>query len=192
MDGPGSGNYLRWSAKSTTGSQHRVDIRRMRQQGRLEQGTIGWLSWSTRTISYRVEAKCLILNYRYRPIDGEWEDVKETVIFDWTVCNYGGKRAWLLCPNCNRRVAVLYGASRYFLCRHCYNLTYKSQQVQRYDRLMMKAQAIRERLGGSINLAMPFPDKPKAMHWKTYHRLREEAKQANHLSWLLIGTWFGF
>jgi hypothetical protein len=192
MGGPGSGDYLRWSTKSTIGSQHRVDIRRMRQQGRLEQGTSGWLSWSwndkqTRSISYRVEADCFILNYRWG-----WEDVQETVMFDWTACNYGGKRAWFLCPGCNRRVAVLYGAGRYFWCRHCYNLTYASQQVQYYERLMNKASAIRERLGGSINLSLPFPEKPKGMHWGTYQRLREEAKQANRLSWLLIGKQFGF
>ena len=137
MGGRGSGNWYKWDSKSTTESQYRVDIRWMRQQGRLEQGKTGWLTWSTRTISYRVEAKCLILNYRYRPRDGEWENVQETVMFDWTVCNYGGKRAWLLCPNCNRRVAVLYGAGKYFFCRHCYNLTYASQQVQGYERLMM-------------------------------------------------------
>lgn len=196
MGGSGSGDYLRWSTKSTTGSQHRVDIRWMRQQGRLKQGSTGWLSWSlngkqTGNIGYRVEAKYLILNYRYRPSGGEWEDVQETVMFDWTACNYGGKRAWLLCPNCDRRVAVLYGAGRYFLCRHCYNLTYASQQVQRYDRLMMKAQAIRERLGGSANLLELFPEKPKGMHWETYQRLREESEQANNLSWVLIGRRYG-
>jgi hypothetical protein len=192
MGGLGSGDYLRWCTKSTTGSQHRVDMREMRQQGRLEQGKTGWLSWTrndkqTRSISYRVKADCLILNYRWG-----WEDVQETVMFDWTACNYGGKRAWFLCPGCNRRVAVLYGAGRYFLCRHCYNLTYASQQVQRYERLMMKARAIRESLGGSINLSLPFPEKPKGMHWGTYQRLREEAEQAYRLSWLLIGKQFGF
>ena len=57
---------------------------------------------------------------------------------------------------------------------------------------MMKTRAIRKRLGGSIDLLSPFPEKPKGMHWETYQRLREEAEQANHLSWLLIGKQLGF
>jgi hypothetical protein len=50
-----------------------------------------------------------------------------------TPCNYGGKRWWFICPlvingkACNRRVGVLYlGGGKYFGCRHCYNLTYRS------------------------------------------------------------------
>ena len=196
MGGSGSGNYLRWGTKSITGSQHRVDIRWMRQQGRLEQGTSGWLSWSlndkqTGVISYRVEANCLILNYRYRPSGGEWEDVQETVMFDWTACNYGGKRAWLLCPNCDRRVAVLYGAGRYFLCHHCYNLTYGSQQESMPDRLMRKARKIRARLGASNNLMESILFKPKNMHQKTFDRLRREADHANDLSLIIMGQRLG-
>ena len=50
-----------------------------------------------------------------------------------TLCNYGGRRWWFICPlvingrSCNRRVGVLYlGNGKYFGCRHCYNLTYQS------------------------------------------------------------------
>jgi hypothetical protein len=54
-------------------------------------------------------------------------------------------RWWFVCPlvvngrPCNRRVGKLYlpGASRYFGCRHCYDLTYTSCQEhdKRVDRL---------------------------------------------------------
>jgi hypothetical protein len=168
----------------------------MKKQGYLRPAAIGILSWSwsgkqTGFINYRMEAGRMVLNYRYRRHGEEWEDVEQVISFDWTPCNYGGKRTWFLCPHCNRRVAVLYGAGRYFLCRHCYNLTYASQQAQRYARLREKAQAIRQRLGGSANLLEPFPDKPKGMHWKTYYRLRQKAEHANHFSLVLAAQQFG-
>ncbi|MCA9947859.1 MAG: hypothetical protein KC449_30465, partial [Anaerolineales bacterium] len=51
-------------------------------------------------------------------------------------CNFGGHRYWFICPltangrYCGRRVGKLYLApgSRYFACRHCQNLTYRSSQ----------------------------------------------------------------
>ncbi len=46
MGGSGSGNYLRWSTKSTTGSQHRVDIRWLKKQRYLRPGAFGLLTWS--------------------------------------------------------------------------------------------------------------------------------------------------
>jgi hypothetical protein len=40
-----------------------------------------------------------------------------------------------------------------------------------YFRDIDKAQKIRMRLGGSAVMSERFPDKPKGMHWRTYHRL---------------------
>ena len=77
----------------------------------------------------------------------------------------------------------MYSDGRYYLCRHCYDLAYRSQGWDRADRLMEKARRIRVRLGGSVNLFELFPWKPKGMHWKTYWRLRNESEQANLASW---------
>ena len=197
MGGTGSGSWYRWDSKDTTESQYRVDIRWMRKQGYLRPGMAGAFSWSRRReqtgwISFRVEQDQIVLNYRQRPNGGEWEDLEEVVKFDRTACNYGGHRMWFLCPHCWRRVAVLYGAGRYFLCRHCYDLTYSSQQLSPSDRLMEKARKIRQRLGGSNDLSEPFPDKPKGMHWHTYWRLHEKAEQAEEIAWMLIGRRFFF
>lgn len=196
MGGTGSGSWYRWGSKATTESQHRVDIRWMRKHGYLRAGKFGFLSWSRRReqtgwISFRVEQDQVVLNYRQRPNGGEWEDVEEVVKFDRTACNYGGYRMWFLCPRCWQRVAVLYGAGKYFLCRHCYDLTYTSQQESGPDRLMRKARKIRVRLGVGGNLTEPILFKPKNMHQKTFDRLRKEADHASLRSLLLMGQRLG-
>ena len=86
----------------------------------------------------------------------------------------------VLCPGagCGRRVALLYGPRKYFLCRHCYDLVYESQRENRMNRALCRAQTIRERLGGSANMTKPFPEKPKGMHWERYERLWWEHQEA--------------
>ena len=70
-----------------------------------------------------------------------------------------------------------------FACRHCYRLAYTCQREPNYSWAINRAQAIREKLGGTGNLFMPFPQKPKGMHWRTYHRLRLAHEQADARSW---------
>jgi len=196
MGGSGSGNRYRWDSNSTTESQRRIDIRWLKNQGYLRPGHIGFLSWSrgneqTGSIGYRMETDRMVLNYRHRPRGGEWENVKQVVLFDRTQCNYGEHRTWMLCPRCWQRVALLYGAGKYFWCRHCYDLTYSSQQESRPDRLMRKARKIRARLGASNNLMESILFKPKNMHQKTFDRLRREADHASNLSLIIMGQRLG-
>ena len=196
MGGYGSGRWYSWGGKTTTESQHRIDIRWLKKQGYLRPGTTGSVLWSYRdeqtgSIRYRMESDRMVLLYRHRPRDGEWEPVEQEVSFNRTPCNYGGYRTWFFCPRCWKRVAVLYGAGKYFFCRHCYNLTYGSQQEGRSDRLMRKARKIRKRLGASNNLMEPILFKPKNKHQKTFDRLRREADHANNLSWLIMGQRWG-
>ncbi len=196
MGGSGSGSWYRWDSKQTTENQHRIDIRWLKKQGYLPPGNFGLLSWSQRnkqtgSIGFKMEAERMVLNYRHRPQGEKWENVEQAVSLARTPCNYGGHRKWFLCPRCWKRVAVLYGAGKYFFCRHCYDLTYSSQQENRPDRLMRKSRKIRERMGGGANLLDPFPDKPKKMHWKTYWRLRGRAEHAEAQSWLIWGYQLG-
>ena len=44
---------------------------------------------------------------------------------------------------------------------------------------MLKAQRIRQRLGGDGSLGEPFPEKPKGMHWRTYERLRDDEERVS-------------
>jgi hypothetical protein len=115
------------------------------------------------------------------------------VSLDWTACNFGGERPWFVCPSvgCSRRVAVLYGPGRYFLCRHCYELAYQSQRDNAMERALLKAQAIRKRLGGSANMMEPFPEKPKGMHWSTYDRLFCEHHESQMEQLIGMREWLG-
>jgi hypothetical protein len=179
----GSGNWHRFDKKTTTGECHGVGVRYLHREGLLEPGRWFSLRWSragreTGSIRGAVEGsgrpERVLLLYRYRSgPGGEWEDVHEPVTLDWSACNFGGARPWFVCPGdeCGRRVAILYSAGRYFLCRHCYDLSYESQREDKLQRALRRAQKIRERLGGSASLMDPFPEKPKGMHWRTYEWL---------------------
>lgn len=183
MGGPGSGNRIRLWTKDTTESQKWLDVRWLKKQGYLDKHiSYGTLSWScgdreSGSIQFRISNDKMTLIYKFRYRDSEWEDVEQTVFFDKTPCNFGGYRYWFLCPRCSRRVAVLYGAGKYFLCRHCYNLCYSSQQENYLDRQMRKSRKIRRRLGASESLFDPIFFKPKRMHGETFIRLSREATE---------------
>lgn len=195
MGGYGSGRWYRFvSKRDTVEGQHSVDVRWLGRHnyfprdGSIRAGTLRWSRGDRETGSIGVVAwpDRLELSYRHRA-GGDWQDVRETVRLTYTACNYGGQRPWFVCPavGCGRRVAVLYGAGRYFLCRHCYGLAYESQSEDMAGRLRDKAQRIRRRLGGSASLIEPFPRKPWGMHWRTYERLQEEAELAGLASLVL-------
>jgi hypothetical protein len=179
MGGVGSGNWHRFDMKTTTDECQTIDVRHLHRNGLLRTGHSVSLRWSQAgkqigSVGGVAHDDRVTFFYRHREgMGGEWEDVRETVALEWTPCNFGGERPWFLCPGagCGRRVAVLYGPGRYFLCRHCYDLRYRSQREDSMYGALRRAQKIRERLGGSANMTEPFPEKPKGMHWKTYERL---------------------
>jgi len=167
----------------------------MKKRGYLTPGAMGTLSWScggepTGSIRYITHPDHIQLIYRSREHGGEWEDLSYPVYFEETECHYGGTRKWFLCPGlgCSRRVAVLYGAGKYFLCRTCNNLAYSSQNEGRAQRASRKSRKIIERLGGDPYCDY-YPDKPKGMHWKTYNRLIRKAEYFENLSWHYMGQW---
>ncbi len=100
------------------------------------------------------------------------------VEMDWTRLPSGGKRPWFLCPSCGRRCGVLYSLGSRIICRKCGGLTYESQNEPRHFRALRKAQKILGRLGGSANMAEPFPSRPRYMHRRTYQRLRRQYEAA--------------
>jgi hypothetical protein len=188
LGGLGSGNRYRSDKKITTDECRSLDIRRFHREGLLKPGH--WFSWSWRRAEQEVASvgalvyeDKLVLSYRSKS-GGEWEDVREPVSLEWTPCNFGGERPWFVCPGavngkrCGRRVAILYGPGKYFLCRHCYDLRYESQREDKKDRALRRAQKVRQRLGGSANILESFPERPKGMHHDTYMRLFREHHEA--------------
>ena len=176
MGGPGSGNWYRWDKRTTTEEVKRIDIRFMKKHGYLSPGrrTLSWSCGgeSSGYIQYTMYSDCMILDYKFRRNGGEWEPVKQTIWFDETDCNYGNTRKWFLCPHCNKRVAVLYGADKLFLCRHCYKLPYASQSEGYLDRLSRKADKLSGKLEADEYIEARELLKPKGMHWRTFYRLK--------------------
>ena len=113
-----------------------------------------------------------------------FEDKACIVRIEWSFCNYGGHRPWFRCPiaGCERRVAILYFGSE-LACRQCCGLAYRTQRVPAHYRAIYRAQAMRQKLGGSLNLPLPLPVRPKGMHWETYFRLCREAEGWESRSW---------
>lgn len=104
MGGVGSGNRYRYDKKSTTDECPGLDVRNLHRKGLLKPGGSFRSSWSwfgkeTASIGGRVYRDRVVLSYRHRNrMNGEREDVEETVGLSWSSCNFGGERPWFVCP----------------------------------------------------------------------------------------------
>ena len=171
----GGFNSGRHGGKRTTNSMNNLDIRRVHRAGRLEPGDSCTWSWtrnfdSVSRISMQAGNDSVTLSYRITDPLGESRDYSYPVMIEWTPCNYGGRRAWWVFPDCGRRVAVLWGGRRY-ACRHCHDLAYKSTRTAPGSECYARANKIRARLGWGGGVASAPGSKPKGMHWTTYTRL---------------------
>jgi len=121
-----------------------------------------------------------------RKLPKEARPLPEVILFEgeritttWTDMHFGGRRQWFLCPSCDRRCAVIYkkGKGPLWGCRVCLDGRYESEHKSPQARRLQKAFKIRERLGQTEgNLHLPFPERPRQMHHRTYDRIRAEAK----------------
>ncbi len=165
--------------KKTTEDCRSLDVRKLQRDGLLNNGSsFGW-SWTRNgekiaSIQLKVGDNRVTLDYRHQRNSSEWKNQNYPVLLEWTPCNYGGLRAWFKCPasGCDRRVAKLHiGSAGIFACRHCYQLAYASQRENADDRATRQAGKIRNRLGWEPGILNGHGEKPKGMHWQTYHRL---------------------
>ena len=167
-----------YTSKSTVESKCAVSVHYLNKQGCLFEGSHGSLSWSCGdaplgSVGYNVKANGIQFSYRSRRSDyADWENIELFIQFDYTACHYGNQRTWLLCPQCQQRVAVMYCEDGNFQCRKCSQLNYRTQHENRAERQSTKAQRIRRKLGGDVSMANPFPDKPKGMHWPNLSTVR--------------------
>lgn len=173
----GSSSSGRRGGKRTTSDMWALDVRKVQREGGLEPGETFGCTWRSRggeviaSVDLKAETDRVRLDYQ-RKVDGQWQARRYPVEIAWTACHYGGQRAWWLCPGagCGRRVAVLYGGSR-FECRHCQDLAYKSQRQAPDERAYKRADALRARLGWGPGVIHGPGGKPKGMQWRTFWRL---------------------
>jgi hypothetical protein len=179
MGGFGSGRH---GGRDTTDNCRSLDVRRLQRERMLTPGHAFKWQWArdgkeVASIQMRIEVNCVILDYRTRINGGDWKPMEYPVYLEWTGCNYGGQRAWFLCPamGCGRRMAKLFmGRSGIFACRHCYRLAYACQRENGDSRATRRADKIRERLGWEPGILNGNGRKPKGMHWRTFERLSAE------------------
>jgi hypothetical protein len=189
MGGRGSGRHWGCQTKGRAEQCPALDVRRLHRDGLLRPGQSYPYHWSRNgeraaSIGITTMEDQIVLSYQRSVAGGEWQSEQFPVLLEWLPCNYGGQRAWFRCPasGCGRRVAILYG-NGIFACRHCHRLAYSSQRIQTWDRALRRAQAIRQRLGGTANMYDPFPERPRSMHLPTYFELRRQHDDANAHSW---------
>jgi len=105
-------------------------------------GLITWTSYwgdknsiSVQTIGLDDDPRLRIFYTSTDNQTGEKRDFDYDIPLTTTPCHFGGKRHWFICPwyrngvYCGRRVGTLYKGGDYFACRHCYGLTYESQNA---------------------------------------------------------------
>jgi len=135
----------------------------------------------------------LRLAYTVDPIRGDSFEEEHPIPVEYTEPNFGGVRPWFRCPGvvegetCRRRVRKLYlpNGGRYWLCRECYDLGYRSSRTSgnalkqaelRYRRAFAKADAKNRR--PHPNGEPWLPDRPKGMHYDTFDELMQEVRAA--------------
>jgi hypothetical protein len=156
MGGLGSGNhyhYWRGSKKTIVENCHDIDANRWTREGILKAGSTRAGSWrwtyrSGRDFSVNYEVNTLDLAAAWVRLSYSWvwaasqqgASADYCVRLTTTRPRFGGLRWWFLCPlvingwPCERRAGKLYlpPHGRYFGCRQCHELTYRS--VQEHDK----------------------------------------------------------
>ncbi|MFN8493989.1 MAG: hypothetical protein U0350_40700 [Caldilineaceae bacterium] len=190
----GRGRWSRWEKKNTTDAYESLDMQTFTASIDLTRPR--WGSWTWTRTNYFGERKSSISyivepgrGVRLRYKSGE-QDYNYLVSVVTTKPNYGGVRYWWLCPQCGRRVRILYGGKR-FLCRKCHRLTYATSQASKgnyAERTRNRLWAIRHKLKATGSLEDDLPDKPRWMHHDTYWRLVRDYYQLKDLldtAWVL-------
>jgi hypothetical protein len=149
MGGPGSGGWFRCDKKGAVEDHQRLDVRELHRERGIKPG-----DWMT-------------VQYEWCGAPGSQE-----VHFDWTPCHFGGKRPWLICMDCGRRVGVIYLRVKKFACRHCHDLTYRS--CQESDSRFGKFLQNYDGAGGAEDLPLFFLKGYVSMRMKRVETLKKE------------------
>jgi hypothetical protein len=142
----GMNSGTRWSKKGTVEGRHALDTSDLKKWNLLvpsDAPRAGSFTWRrggaddgpSSSVSYLLtvwpSGGALRLMYSMKSANA---DLDYSVRLVTTPCRLGGARRWFVCPlvnngiACNRRVRKLYLSGRYFGCRHCHRLVYRSSQ----------------------------------------------------------------
>ena len=197
MGGPGSGSGPRWSAKIKVETCCTLDATTLFKKEMLQPSSGRYatrLVWTRRSTGERTASIGVAVDTMDRPhvrlyytLKSLGERIDYEVTLDSTEPHFGGVRWWFICPlrGCYRRCAKIHlpPGGRYFGCRVCYDLAYESQWETRSERMLRRADKIRERLGGDDLFPEFTPPKPRGMHWTTYSRLACEERWLRENAW---------
>jgi hypothetical protein len=167
MRGRGRGNHYHWwrpRKKTVVEDCESLDANRWMREGILQagvhkSGAWGWFRDEARTeqtssIGYEVNTRDVPPSIRLFYTFTESKDALDYRIpLVTTQPRFGGLRWWFICAlvvngrECGRRVGKLYlpPGARYYGCRHCHDLTYRSVQEhdKRVDALRRNPQVLR-------------------------------------------------
>ena len=195
MGGRGSGRRSSYCGKPETNDSMPLDIRKLARAGVLMPGLSFSWQWLVNDrkvagISIRVDwHHSLVLAYR---VKSTGELVEQRVHTQTSACHLGGERRWFTCPQCTKRVAVLYAPGKYFACRNCYGLGFTTQKEGAGDRAASRAEKLRKRLGWEAGILNGNGGRPKGMHLATYERLERRHDALVQVSLHDIALKFGF
>lgn len=195
VGGFGSGRHSKFG-RATVESCRSIDVNRLNRTGCLAAGWSGGWQWTVdgekvASINLSTLDDCLQLTYRVRVAGGDWEDVTETARVVRVSCRFGGSRPYFICPGvvngvlCFRRVAKLHASGIYFLCRHCYRLSYASQSDDRLGRANRRRNTLRARLAaksGERNDQSFIARRPKGMWHRKYEQLCNQIIDAEEVA----------
>lgn len=182
MGGYGSGRKAGFACHFRTNDCIKIDVRQLKRENMLTPGSSRTLCWTDTIGRIHYEIRMKAENAEIWLEDVIKSDVTPDQLVTYpipittTKTAYGGERVWFLCPsiNCNRRVAILYKRG-WFLCRHCQELTYLSQNGGKEGSIASRLWYLRRRLGWDGELLDgPQWHRKKGMHRSTYERLATE------------------
>lgn len=169
--------YLR--KKELVDNQLKIDIRDLKKKGfkyGLEvSGTVNMES--NGSFAFSIDQNNLTLMYTLRDDLDSLRTVRQEIDLHVSECHFGGLRTYFICPKCGRKVMALYFSTKYFYCRSCCNLTYKSQQEDKIDRALRRVKKLRRRLNAENDMFGIIWHKPKGMHYKTFDRLVDQVNK---------------
>ena len=165
----------------------RLDVRVLAREGMLQQGRweCQWVEPGSgktlATLRMDVHDGELVLHYAMGT-----SSTSCVVPVRETACHLGGSRDWLVCPCCERRVAILRLDRWRIACGKCMGVSYRSQRVDLCRRMWLKQRKLEARLG-------PHWAQPAHMSMQAYARIISAIRscQVRREAWLaaaLVGV----